>query len=240
MLHLLLAETATEIAPSKYRGHPSVLNNAKKYGNPGRILDMALHHSFMKNLKDNDKRGRPDILHQFLLTSLTSILNKKNQLRMYIHTYHKEIFEINPIMRPPKDYMRYKGLIYKLLNEKEISTNKATSHRKNLDPNDPLDDSTLIRNINLPLQGLVKHIDPVKTLRFTSKGVLSPRDEIFTFSKDNPEQNILVIVGGFQAGSFSQEVMDLEAEDVSIYPEVLETNTVLNHIIINFERAIGI
>ena len=240
MLHLLLAETAIEIAPSKYRGHPSVLNNAKKYGNPGRILDMALHHSFMKNLKDNEKRGRPDILHQFLLTSLTSILNKKNQLRMYIHTYHKEIFEINPIMRPPKDYMRYKGLMYKLLNDKEISTNKTTTHRKNLDPNDPLDDSTLIRNINLPLQGLVKHIDPKKTLRFTSKGVLSTRDKIFTFLNDDTEQNILVIVGGFQAGSYSQEVMDLEAEDVSIYPEALETNTVLNHIIINFERAIGI
>lgn len=240
MLHLLLAETAIEIAPSKYRGHPSVLNNAKKYGNPGRILDMALHHSFMKNLKDNNKRGRPDILHQFLLTSLTSILNKQKQLRLYIHTYHKEIFEINPIMRPPKDYMRYKGLMYKLLNEKEISTNKSASHRKNLDPHDPLDDATLIRNIRLPLQGLVKKIDPKKILRFTSKGKLSPRDEIFTFMKDDPEQNILVIVGGFQAGSYSQEVMGLEAEDISIYPEGLETNTVLNHLIINFERAIGI
>jgi len=240
MLHLLLAETAIEIAPSKYRGHPSVLNNAKKYGNPGRILDMALHHSFMKNLKDNDKRGRPDILHQFLLTSLTSILNKQNQLRIYIHTYHKEIFEINPIMRPPKDFMRYKGLMYKLLNEKDITTDKSASHRKNLNQNDPLDDSTLIRNIRLPLQGFVKKIDPSKILRFTSKGIQYPRDEIFSFMKENPEQNILVIVGGFQSGGYSQEIMGLEAEDISIYPEGLETNTVLNHIIINFERAIGI
>ena len=240
MLHLLLAETAIEITPSKYRGHPSVLNNVKKYGNPGRILDIALHHSFMKNIKDSSKRGRPDILHQYLITCLTSILNKKEKLRMYIHTHSNEIYEINPIMRPPKDFMRYKGLMYKLLNEKEITTNKAASHRKNLSPNDPLDDSTLIRNIRLPLQGLVKKINPKKTLRFTSKGILSPRDDIFDFMKEDPEQNILVIVGGFQAGSYSQEVMDLEAEDISIYPDGLETNTVLNHLIINFERAIGI
>ena len=64
--------------------------------------------------------------------------------------------------------------------------------------------------------------------------------EIFTFLKDDPEQNILVLVGGFQAGSYSQNVLDLEAEDISIYPEGLETNTVLNHIVINFEHAIGI
>jgi rRNA pseudouridine-1189 N-methylase Emg1 (Nep1/Mra1 family) len=130
--------------------------------------------------------------------------------------------------------------MYKLLNEKEITTNKSTSHRRNADPDDPLDDSTLIRNIRLPLQGLVKKIDPKKILRFTSKGNLTPRDEIFTFMKDDPDQNLLVIVGGFQAGSFSQEVMGLKAEDISIYPEGLETNTVLNHLIINFERAIGI
>ncbi len=240
MLHILLAETAIEIAPSKYRGHPSVLNNAKKYGNPGRILDMALHHSFIKNLKDNNKRGRPDILHQYLISCLTSILNKKNQLRVYFQTYAGEIYEINPIMRPPKDFMRYKGLIYKLLNEKEISTNKSESHRKNALPNEPIDDSTLIRNIRLPINGFIKQINPEKVLRFTSKGILSPRNALFPFMKDNLEQNVLAIVGGFQSGGFSPAIMEIDAEDISIYPEGIETNTVINHIIINFEHVIGV
>jgi rRNA small subunit pseudouridine methyltransferase Nep1 len=240
MLHLLLVETALEIAPSKYRGHPSVLNNAKKYGNPGRILDMALHHSFMKNLKDNSKRGRPDILHQYLITCLTSILNKQNHLRMYFHTYEGEIYEINPIMRPPKDFMRYKGLMYKLLTEKEISTDKSSSHRKNAQLSESLDDSTLIRKIHLPLPGFIKQINPDRVLRFTSQGTLCPRNELFSFMKDNPKENVLAIVGGFQSGGFSSTIMDIDAEDISIYPEGIETNTVINHIIINFEQNIGI
>ena len=240
MLNLLLVETALEVAPSKYRGHPSVLNNAKKYGNPGRILDIALHHSFMKNLKDNIKRGRPDILHQYMLSALTSILNKKGQLRIFFQTYAGEIYEINPILRPPKDFMRYKGLMYKLLTEKEITTEKSTSHRKNFSADEPLDDSTLIRNIRLPLQGLIKQINPDKVIRFTSKAELVERNKIFSDIKDNPDHNILGIIGGFQSGGYSQEVMDIEADDISIYPEGLETNTVINHIIINFERAIGI
>lgn len=239
MLHLLLVETALEITPSKYRGHPSVLNNVKKYGNPGRLLDIALHHSFMKNLKDNSKRGRPDILHQFMITCLTSILNKQNKLRIYFHTYSNELFEINPILRPPKDFMRYKGLMYKLLTEKEITTAKEISHRKNQKENEPLDDSTLIRNVRLPLQGFIKQINPQQILRFTSIGELTPREEIFSL-KENLDQDILAIVGGFQSGHFSPDVMEIDAKDISIYPEGIETNTVINHIIINFERAIGI
>ena len=240
MLYLLLAETALEIVPGKYRGHSSVLNNAKKYGNPGRILDIALHHSFMKNLKDHSKRGRPDILHQYLITCLTSILCKQDKLRIYIHTYGNEIFEINPIMRPPKDYIRYKGLVYKLLTEKNISMGKSKSIRESDSSNAQEDDSILIKNIRLPLQGLIKQINPSEILRFTSKGTLTDRSNLFPNVNDVAEHNILCIVGGFQAGSFSQRIMDIEALDVSIYHEGLETNTVINHIIINYEKALGI
>ncbi len=240
MLHLLLVETALEIVPGKYRGHSSVLSNAKKYGNPGRILDIALHHSFMKNLKDSSKRGRPDILHQYLISCLTSILCKKNQLRVYFHTYGNEIYEINPIMRPPKDYIRYKGLVYKLLIEKKITPGKQNPRAEN-EPEELNDKgNTLITNIRLPIQGLVKKINPDRILRFTSQGRLSNLKELFDGIGGNSSQNVLCIVGGFQSGGYSQQIMDIKAEDISIYPEGLETNTVINHIIINFEQAIGI
>ena len=89
-------------------------------------------------------------------------------------------------------------------------------------------------------QGFIKQISPDKILRFTSKGTLTPRNDLFPFMNENPDQNILVIMGGFQTGSYSQAITDIEAQDLAIYPESLETNTVLNHIIINFEHAIGI
>jgi rRNA small subunit pseudouridine methyltransferase Nep1 len=240
MLYILLAETASEIIPGKYRGHSSVLNNAKKYGNPGRILDSALHHSFMKNLKDSSKRGRPDILQQFLITCLTSILCKNDQLRIYFHTYSNEIFEVNPMMRPPKDYIRFKGLIYKLLTEKKITAGHRKSRENNANSKEKLENPILINNIRLPIQGFVKQINPDKIFRFTSKGKIINRTELFSIMHSNSEQNILCIVGGFQSGSFSQSITDIEAEDISIYPEGLETNTVINQIIINFENALGI
>ena len=66
------------------------------------------------------------------------------------------------------------------------------------------------------------------------------RNELFPFMNDEPDYNVLVIIGGFQSGSYSKTLMEIDAVDISIYPEGLETNTVLNHIIISFENILGI
>ncbi|MBD3352574.1 MAG: hypothetical protein GF364_13885, partial [Candidatus Lokiarchaeota archaeon] len=120
MLYLILTESALELIPKAIRKHPSVKKNIKKYGNIAKILDMSFHHSSLKNLRNYQSRGRPDIVHKFILDSLGSVINKLNLLRIYVHTRKSKIFEINPIMRPPRDYNRFKGLIYKLLTKEII------------------------------------------------------------------------------------------------------------------------
>jgi rRNA small subunit pseudouridine methyltransferase Nep1 len=238
MLHLILVETALELISPKHRSLSSVLNNVKKYGNPGRILDSALHHSFMKNLQDHLRRGRPDILHQFILTCLSSILNKQKQLRIFFHTRHDEIYEINPNMRAPKDYIRFKGLMYQLLNEKQIVISHPVYEDSPDKERKSIEDDWLISKKNLPLMGFVKSLNPDKILRFTTKGTLTNQDTVFGFMNVHPDINVLAIIGGFQSGSFSSKIMEIDAEDISIYPEGLETNAVVNRVIINFENAI--
>jgi rRNA pseudouridine-1189 N-methylase Emg1 (Nep1/Mra1 family) len=120
MLYLILAESGLELIPKELGRHPAVKKNISRLGDIGKILDVALHHSAMKNIRNSRSRGRPDIVHKFLIDTLASILNKWNLLRIYIHTYDDRLFEINPYMRPPKDYNRFKGVIYRLLQDETI------------------------------------------------------------------------------------------------------------------------
>jgi rRNA small subunit pseudouridine methyltransferase Nep1 len=120
MLYLFLVDSALELIPKGIGKHVSIGKNIRRLGDAGKILDSSLHHSIMKTLKNNNGRGRPDIIHHFLNDSLSSPLNKWNLLRIYLHTRNDKIFEINPLMRPPRDYNRFKGVFHKLLRENHL------------------------------------------------------------------------------------------------------------------------
>lgn len=120
MLYLFLVDSALELIPKGIGKHVSIGKNIRRLGDAGKILDSSLHHSIMKTLKNNNARGRPDIIHHFLNDTLSSPLNKWNLLRIFLHTRNNNIFEINPIMRPPRDYNRFKGVFYKLLRGNDL------------------------------------------------------------------------------------------------------------------------
>lgn len=120
MLYLFLVDSALELIPKGIGKHVSIGKNIRRLGDAGKILDSSLHHSIMKTLKNNNARGRPDIIHHFLNDTLSSPLNKWNLLRIYLHTRNNNIFEINPLMRPPRDYNRFKGVFYKLLRGNDL------------------------------------------------------------------------------------------------------------------------
>ncbi len=102
MMHLILADSELELMPEEIKKRKI-------------LLDSSLHHSLMKGLKDWKRRGRPDIVHVFLLIAQESILNRKGLLKTYIHTRNDEIIYVNPEMRIIKNYNRFKGLMQQLL-----------------------------------------------------------------------------------------------------------------------------
>ncbi|MFX1589174.1 MAG: 16S rRNA methyltransferase, partial [Promethearchaeota archaeon] len=98
-LTLIIAECGLELIPKEIRDHPSVKKNIRSKNYASHLLDNALHHSAIVKLKNFEKRGRPDILHNCLLNALGSPLNKNKQLKIYFHTVNNRVFELNPEIR---------------------------------------------------------------------------------------------------------------------------------------------
>ena len=69
MLHLILVDSELEMVPEKFWSHPAVVTNSRKRGKKSSrvLLDSSLHHSLFKDQDEKKRRGRPDIVHQFLL-----------------------------------------------------------------------------------------------------------------------------------------------------------------------------
>ena len=93
-LTIILVDCGLEIIPKQIRHKPSISRSISPKNYSSQLLDNALHHSAMKNLKNFEKRGRPDITHLCLLNALGSPLNKHEKLKLYIHTIHNKIFKL--------------------------------------------------------------------------------------------------------------------------------------------------
>ncbi|UCH01721.1 MAG: hypothetical protein JSV20_07700 [Candidatus Bathyarchaeota archaeon] len=222
MLNLILAESALEIIPESLWTHPSVSKRANKLNKkPGQmLLDRSLHHRAMLKLENSKKRGRPDIVHFSLLEALGSPLNRENLLRTYVVTWDNYIISLNPNIRLPKNYDRFKGLIEQLYER-----GKIVKHGK-----------ILMELRTGTLQNLIQKIKPSYTIAFTRKG--KPLLLHLVMSTLVAKENPTVIVGGFPRGHFTGEIMNVSNELVSIDPETLEAWTVVSRMIYEYETVI--
>jgi len=216
-LILILVETGLELIPDQIRNHPSVTKNLKVSDYSSQLLDNALHHSAMKSLKNYEKRGRPDIVHNCLLNALGSPLNKSGNLKIYLHTVKDQIFYIDPIIRIARNYNRFKGLMAKLLIEGQIE----------------FGDSLMISQFRKSLIDIIKSVRKREILIFTKEGKLL-ENYYNLFSKDL-SKNYIVIIGGFQKSKFSQDILDLSSNYFSISQYSLDAWVVVNKIISYYE-----
>src|SRR3972149_1598851 len=104
MLNIIIAESAIERIPESLWAHSEVLKKSKILNKkPGQILlDRSYHHRAMLRLKDNEKRGRPDIVHFCLLEALGSPLNKEGFLKIFVHTCNDYVIDVAHETRIPK------------------------------------------------------------------------------------------------------------------------------------------
>ena len=71
MISLIISESALELIPFELEDHPSVISHARKLGKYSSeiLLDNSWHFAAMKGIKNEIKRGRPDLVHFSILRS---------------------------------------------------------------------------------------------------------------------------------------------------------------------------
>ena len=219
-MNIFLVECGLELIPEQIKNHPAIKKNIFKNNYASLLLDNAIHHSAMIKLENREKRGRPDILHNCLLHALGSPCNKKGLLSFYAHTTNGRIFQFNSDLKINRNYNRFKGLMAKLLIEGSIS----------------FKGKTLVSEIKDPLDAFIKSIKKPDIKLLSSKGRLIEH-HLTIFPKDS-SKNEIIIIGGFQKGFFSQNILDLGKELISISKYSLDASIVVNKII-NFYEIVN-
>jgi len=224
MLIFILAESSLETIPPELRQYKAIRMQAMKRGKKPKdlLLDSSRHHYYMRNLKDAEKRGRPDIIHITLLNVLGTPLNKEGLLQTYVHTINDKVLYINPEVRLPKNYNRFVGLMEQLFTKRKV----------------PPKGKTLIKLRPKTLRELLQEIKPTFTVFFTEEG---EPVELLQFMKElSKHEKLAVVVGGFPHGTFEKDHLKLADLKVSIDPEPLEAWTVASRIIYAYESAINL
>jgi rRNA small subunit pseudouridine methyltransferase Nep1 len=222
LLILVLAEVALETVPKDLWNHPTVRHHSKRQRKPPEklLLDRSLHHSAMRRLDDNEKRGRPDIIHFALLEALGSPLNKEGLLKVYIHTNKDYVITVDPSTRLPRNYNRFIGLMEQLFQLGKV----------------PSEGEALLTLEHKTLQQLLTETEADYILAFSRAGKQKTLQD--AVSSLQSKRRPAVIVGGFPHGHFSETAVKLADEVVCVDSEMLEAWTVTSRVIYEYERSL--
>ncbi|MCH7757744.1 MAG: ribosome biogenesis protein [Thaumarchaeota archaeon] len=220
MIFLILAESGLELVPSNLQKHVSVISHAHKLRkDPSKILlDNSWHFAAMKGIKDEIKRGRPDLVHFCILEATTIPLYKKNKIKIYIHTIDDKVIYFGDNVNIPKSYHRFEGLMEKLFLEKTIEANG----------------NVLLKIKEKSFSDLIDEIKPSKVVGFSTRGKKNSYENTIS---EMPEDCCLVI-GGYQKGHFSDMVQRRIDQLISIGDSSFEAHVVVARILYEYEKTI--
>jgi rRNA small subunit pseudouridine methyltransferase Nep1 len=216
-LHFVIAEAALELIPEEiWREPPIRSDSVRRDMEPGSILlDRSVHHSAMLKLKDDYRRGRPDLVHLTLLSVTSTPLHQEGNARVYIHTIDDSVLEFGEGARPPKSYARFRNLMEKLLVER------------------PGDGLVRVRDATLPQ--LLKGIGTDYAAGLSVQGAPVLLEDL---ARDLAvRKNPAVVVGGFPRGHFLTK--DLRSFDTlaRIDERALDAHVVAARVVYEVEKA---
>jgi rRNA small subunit pseudouridine methyltransferase Nep1 len=217
LFNFVLAESALELVPKQTRRQPAVGSDSKRrQKDPSEILlDRSFHHSAMAKLKDSEKRGRPDLVHVTLLNVTGTPLYLDGLVKVFVHTHDDVVLEIAEKTRIPKNYLRFRGLMEKVLVERPKQG--------------------LIKVHSLGVKELVRTISSDEVTGLSVQGKMTSIEELVR--RVTIAQSPSVIVGGFPHGHFSPETLSVMDQLVRIDPRPLEAHVVASRVIYEVEKA---
>jgi rRNA small subunit pseudouridine methyltransferase Nep1 len=220
LLSLILAESALELVPKELQNHNSVLAYSKRVNKkPSEvILDVSWHFAAMKGIKNEIKRGRPDLIHFCLLEACSIPLYFENKLRIYVHTIDDKVIFLGENVRLPKSYHRFVGLIEKLYSTGIIEEGgKKLLEMKKMD-----------------FCKLIDRIAPKEIIGLSEKGSATSYEKLAkTISKDS-----CIVVGGFPKGDFSDQIVKKINNLVSVDKNPLEAHVIISRVLYEYEKEL--
>jgi rRNA small subunit pseudouridine methyltransferase Nep1 len=220
MLSLILAESSLELVPKELQHHNSVLSQSKKLGkNPSEILlDNSWHYGAMKGIKNEIKRGRPDLVHISLLEACSIPLYYNKKISVFVHTIQDKVIFLGNDVHLPKSYHRFAGLIEKLFSEKIIEA----------------EGKKLLEIKEMSFDELLDVIKPKRIIGLSTQGVRSSCEDV---AKKLTDDSCLVI-GGFPKGHFSDEIKKRFEYIVNVDDIPLESHIVISRVLYEYEKTI--
>ena len=220
MLSLILAESSLELVPKELQQHPAVLSHAKKLGKkPSEILlDNSWDYAAMKGIKNEIKRGRPDLLHLCLLQSCSIPLYHKSKIQVYIHTIDDKVIKLGKNVRLPKSFHRFLGLLEKLYKEKTIK----------------VQNDILLEITEMNFSQLIDKINPTKVIALSTEGKQSTYSDVAGKLDDNS----CLVVGGFQKGHFFDSTKNRFDDSFKVDLEPLDAHVVIGRTLYEYEKTI--
>jgi rRNA small subunit pseudouridine methyltransferase Nep1 len=220
LLSLVIAESALELVPLELQRHNSVTASARRFNKkPSEILlDISWHFAAMKEIKNEIKRGRPDLVHFSLLEACSIPLYFENKLEVFVHTIDDKVISVGQNVRLPKSYHRFMGLVEKLYATKKIKEN----------------DNTLLEIKEMNFGSLIKKINPKQTIALSSKGIRSSYQKL----SDELDDNTCLVIGGFSKGQFSDKNRDYFDKMVSVDKNPLEAHIIISRVLYEYEKRI--
>lgn len=224
MLTLILADSELELVPEEVKGHPSVQAAAQRRGTRAArtLLDSSAHHGALKSLHDADRRGRPDIVHLFLLTALDSVLNLEGGLRVLVHTRHDELITIDPATRIMRNFDRFAGLCEQLFRQGQAGPPGRA----------PL----LTLQTNAPLAEVVKRAGADRVIALETGGAtVDLAAALPPLAQANA--HVAFLIGGFPKGGYRSPVKAIAHETWTLHPQMLSVWVAAAEILVNWENA---
>ncbi len=220
MLSLIIAESSLELVPRELQQHNSVTSHCKKMGKRSSevLLDNSWHFAAMKGIKNEIKRGRPDIVHFCLLEACSIPLYEEDDIAVYVHTVDDKVISVGSGVRLPKSYHRFAGIIEKLFAEKIIKS----------------DDKKLFEMKDMTFSELVDMIQPEQVIGLSSEGKQNSYDEVAKLC----DEDTCLVIGGFPKGDFSDSTKKRIDSLYSVDQRPLEAHVVVARVLYEYEKTI--
>lgn len=172
----------------------------------------------MKGIKNEIKRGRPDLVHFSLLEACSIPLYFEDKLNVFVHTIDDKVISVGKNVRLPKSYHRFTGLVEKLYATREIKENN----------------DTLLTLKDMSLGDLIRKIDPEQTIALSSKGVKSSYQKL----AEVVDNNTCLVVGGFSKGQFFDKNKEYFDKTIAVDKNPLEAHIIISRVLYECEKRI--